>query len=96
MSITAKELAATLGLSAAAVSMALNNKPGVSTATRKRVLAEALRLGYDFSDKRSSALDSRRNVCLAIYKKSGAVVDDTPFFSPLSAGVSMPVNKSTR
>ena len=37
MSITAKELARKLGLSAAAVSMALNNKPGVSESTRQKV-----------------------------------------------------------
>ena len=36
MSITAKELAKKLNLSAAAVSMALNNKPGVSTDTKCR------------------------------------------------------------
>ena len=36
MSITAKELAKQLNLSEAAISMALNNKPGVSTLTRKR------------------------------------------------------------
>ncbi len=34
MSVTAKELAQKLGLSATAVSMALNNKAGVSTETR--------------------------------------------------------------
>ena len=38
MGITAKELARKLNLSAAAVSMALNHKPGVSTATRQLVL----------------------------------------------------------
>lgn len=35
MSITAKFIAKQLNLSAAAVSMALNNKPGVSTETKK-------------------------------------------------------------
>ncbi|MBO5459219.1 MAG: helix-turn-helix domain-containing protein, partial [Lachnospira sp.] len=38
MSITAKELAEKLNLSPAAVSLALNNKQGVSTATRIRVI----------------------------------------------------------
>ncbi len=38
MAVTAKELSKILNLSEAAVSMALNHKPGVSTATRKRVL----------------------------------------------------------
>ena len=37
MAITGKELAAKLGVSTAAVSMALNNKPGVRTETRKLI-----------------------------------------------------------
>lgn len=50
MSITAKELAKQLNLSEAAISMALNNKPGVSTLTRKRVLEAATSAGYDFQE----------------------------------------------
>ena len=49
MSITAKELAKKLNLSAAAVSMALNGKPGVSTETRKLVREAAEQYGYDFT-----------------------------------------------
>lgn len=49
MSITAKELAKLLNLSEAAISMALHNKPGVSTGTRKKVLEAAKAQGYDFS-----------------------------------------------
>lgn len=49
MSITAKELAKHLNLSTASVSVALNNKPGVSTSTRKKVLTAARELGYEFS-----------------------------------------------
>ena len=49
MGITAKELAARLNLSATAVSMALNGKPGVSTETRALVIQEAEKAGYDFS-----------------------------------------------
>ena len=41
MSITAKELAEKLNLSQTAVSMALNNKPGVSTETRRMVVEAA-------------------------------------------------------
>ncbi len=43
---TAKEIAAQLGLSAAAVSMAINGKPGVSDETRARVLAVCAQKGY--------------------------------------------------
>ena len=46
MSITAKQLAAMLGLSESAVSLALNNKPGVSRATRERVFEAAKENGF--------------------------------------------------
>ena len=88
MAITAKELAARIGLSEAAVSMALNNKPGVSTATRKRVLDAAHLYGYDFSRKAVVGTTVKGTICFAIYKKSGAVVGDTPFFASLSEGIS--------
>lgn len=93
MSITAKELAARLGLSEAAVSMAMNNKPGVSTATRKRILETAQELGYDFSRKAGVLNSLKGSICLAIYKKSGAVVGNTPFFSALSEGISLGCKK---
>ena len=49
MPITAKELAKKLKLSQTAVSMALNNKPGVSTETRRMVVEAAEKYGYDFT-----------------------------------------------
>lgn len=88
MAITAKELAQHLHLSEAAVSLALNHKAGVSTATRKRVLALAEELGYDFS--KLKPVDPSKNsgtIYFVIYKKHGAVVADTPFFAQLSEGV---------
>lgn len=89
MSITAKELAKLLKLSEAAVSLALNNKPGVSRETRKRVLEACQQYGYDFSN-RSLYLSNNQNgtICLVIYKRTGAVVADTPFFSELTEGIS--------
>ena len=45
MPITAKELAKKLKLSQTAVSMALNNKPGVSTETRRMVVEAAEKYG---------------------------------------------------
>ena len=86
MSITAKELAQKLGLSAAAVSMALNNKPGVSRETRRMILDEAEKNGYDFS-RISTKKQVAGSIYFVIYKKHGAVVADTPFFSQLSDGI---------
>jgi LacI family transcriptional regulator len=96
MSMTAKELAKLLNLSEAAISMALHNKPGVSTRTRKKVLEAAKENGYDFSRIEESFSQSsyEGTVHFIIYKKSGAVVGDTPFFSQLSEGVGLGLKES--
>lgn len=86
MGITAKELAAKLNLSAAAVSMALNDKPGVSTETRKMVKVAAEKYGYDF-DRIQSKKVRTGSIEFIVYRKSGAIVDDTPFFSKVSEGI---------
>lgn len=91
MTITAKELARKLNLSAAAVSMALNNKPGVSTATRKLVMDAAVQYGYDFS-RISEKHNVTGNIYFVLYKKHGAVVADTPFFSELSDGIKVKIS----
>lgn len=86
MKITAKELAKKLNLSAAAVSMALNNKPGVSTKTRRMVLDAAEKYGYDFT-RILEKQELPGTICVVIYKKHGAVVADTPFFSQVTEGI---------
>ena len=89
MSITAKELSKILNLSEAAVSMALNNKPGVSTATRQRVIDTAREHGYDFTRIQESGEPrvEKGTLSFLIYKKHGAVVTDTPFFNQLTEGI---------
>lgn len=89
MSITAKELAKILNLSEAAISMALNNKPGVSTQTRKKVIATAKEYGYDFSKLAETEHETVSNgsIYFLLYRRHGAVVSDTPFFSQLSEGI---------
>ncbi|MCL2222720.1 MAG: LacI family DNA-binding transcriptional regulator [Oscillospiraceae bacterium] len=86
MSITVKELAKMLNLSEAAVSLALRNKPGVSTQTRRKVMDLADKHGYDFSRPSKNGMQSR-HITFAIYKRQGAVVGETPFFSELFEGI---------
>ena len=88
-SMTAKELAALLHLSESAVSLALNDKPGVSRETRKRVLDAAKAHNYDFSRKAVARDQKKGTIGFAVYRKSGAVVGDTPFFSELTDAVSV-------
>jgi len=93
MGISAKELAKLTNLSAAAVSMALRNKPGVSAETRRIVYEMAEKHGYDFT----RIIKSQKQSChitFIIYKRQGAVVGDTPFFSALSEGIETACSKS--
>lgn len=97
MPITAKELAKMLNLSEAAISMALNNKPGVSTKTRKRVIEVAKQHGYDFTHINEDSTElqvTNGTIYFIIYRKHGAVVSDTPFFSQLSEGIDSGCKKS--
>lgn len=93
MSITAKELAEKLGLSAA-VSMALNNKPGVSESTRDRVLSAAKTYGFDFGRQRLREEPIKGSIAFLMYRRHGAVVGETAFFSSLTEGVAMACRKS--
>lgn len=87
MSISAKELAEKLNVSAATISMVLNRKGGISPATQERVLNGAKEYGYDLS-KYYMYNEETRNICFLNYKKSGKVVTDTPFFAEIAEGIS--------
>jgi LacI family transcriptional regulator len=91
MGITAKELSKKLDLSESAISLALNNKPGVSTQTRKRVIDAAHEWGYDFSRIKGDEkiLYTSGTINFATYHKSGAIVTDSPFFNQILLGVDM-------
>lgn len=86
MTITAKELADKLNLSATAVSMALNNKPGVSTQTRQKVIKAAEKYGYDFT-KLSLRKKVSGDIYCVIYMSHNAILKYTPIFSELTGGI---------
>ena len=88
MSITARELAKKLNISASAVSLALNNKPGVSYETRKTVIQTAEHYGYDFTKLSKNKSVNGRSIYFILYKRHGAVVvNDSSFFAQLSIGI---------
>ena len=86
MAITAKELAKKLNLSATAVSMALNNKPGVSTATRDQVIKAAEKYGYDFT-RLSLKNGHPGDIYCIIYRAHNAILNYMPIFSELTDGI---------
>lgn len=80
MKANIKTISQMTGFSTATVSNALNNKRGVNRETAEKIWRTAREIGY---------LDSPRveRVKLVIYKSNGTVVNDSPFFSQLMAGV---------
>ena len=85
MSVTARDIARELGLSPAAVSMALNNRPGVSAATRKLVYDTAEKLGYDLSRHltQTSGTGSIYFICV---QTSSAIFSYAPIFDEILRG----------
>jgi LacI family transcriptional regulator len=84
MKIRLKDIAETANVSVATVSLALNNKKGVSEEKREEIVNIARQLGYDFEQN----LEEQANIIrFVIYKRHGYVVSDTPFFSNLIEGL---------
>lgn len=84
--IKSKDLAEMLGISPATVSMVINDRPGISDATRQMVLDKLKEVGYDFSAKQNKS-QKNQMIYFAIYKAHGQVVSDTPFFLQLTEGI---------
>lgn len=84
MAITAKQIAKELNISTAAVSMALNNKPGVSSDTRRKIIETATAMGYDFS-KIDTAKSETKTIAFVFFHKN--FVFDTPFFTELAVSL---------
>lgn len=85
MAASAKDIAHALGLSPAAVSLALRGRPGVSERTRALVLKKADELGYI---REEHQVRGRQGLIqLVVYKRYGKVLSDTPFFEQLIKGI---------
>lgn len=81
--VTIKDIALAANVSPATVSNAINNKMGVSKQTQEKIKRVALELGYTRKVNRTRRLP----IQIVIYKRSGIVVSDTPFFTQLIEGM---------
>lgn len=79
--MTNKEIAKTLGISPAALSLILNHKPGVSDQTRAAVLQKIAEMGYSHLIKpirEESKIG--KTICFIVYLKHGKILNQHPFF----------------
>lgn len=77
--MTNKELAEKLGISATALSLIINHKPGVSDKTRNDVIEKLKTMGYGSLIKPINT-EGTKNIGFVIYKKHGKILDLHPFF----------------
>ncbi len=83
--VTAKDIAKKLGISTASVSVALNGKPGVSQATRNKILAAAAEMGY-YDQKNASA--GGKLLCFLIYvDQVVGIAQESTFYTFVLKGI---------
>lgn len=93
--MTNRELAQHLGISPAALSLILNEKPGVSETTRNRVISELREMGYAHLLKKipqpeaedKSMPDNYEQICFVTYKRHGKILNQHPFFMLLMESI---------
>ncbi len=90
MKVTARDIARKLNVSTAAISMALNNKPGVSDQLRQKIIRTAREMGYDFS--RIEARQNASNTIGFVFFHKNFVFD-TPFFAELAQSLEAAIKK---
>lgn len=89
--MTHKEIARLLEISPAALSLVLNHKPGVSDATRARVLSQLEEMGHSHLIKKN--IQQGANLCFVVYKRHGEILDQHPFFLLLMESVESQARK---
>ncbi|MCC0630003.1 MULTISPECIES: LacI family DNA-binding transcriptional regulator [unclassified Clostridioides] len=89
--VTMKDISNKLDISINAVSLALNNKVGVSEETRKMVLNVAEELGYLEKSPKFVKSYAQKNICVIIKK---IYFEDNTFYSKVMKGISDEASKN--
>jgi DNA-binding LacI/PurR family transcriptional regulator len=85
--VTIEDIARQAGVSRGAVSFALNDRPGLSVATRERILAIAKDVGWYPSSAARALQGSRVNACGLVLARPAETLAFEPFFMGLVAGI---------
>jgi DNA-binding LacI/PurR family transcriptional regulator len=84
---TIADVARRAGVSAAAVSFAVNDRPGVSSVTRARILAAARDLGWQPSASARALTEARTRAIGLVLARSAAQLEGDTFFVRFLAGI---------
>ena len=84
---TIADVAKRAGVTKAAVSFALNDQPGVSAATRERILAIAAEVGFQPSSAARALSDGRADAFGLVIGRPGRLLGIEPYFMQLISGI---------
>jgi len=84
---TIADVAERAGVTKAAVSFALNGQPGVSDATRERILAIAAEIGFQPSSAARALSDGRAGAFGLVVDRPASTLGVEPFFMQLISGI---------
>ena len=84
---TIADVARRAGVSAAAVSFAVNDRPGVSPGTRERILAAARELGWQPSASARALTEARTRAIGLVLARSAAQLEGDSFFVRFLSGI---------
>jgi LacI family repressor for deo operon, udp, cdd, tsx, nupC, and nupG len=84
---TIADVARRAGVSAAAVSFAVNDRPGVSSGTRERILAAARELGWQPSASARALTEARTRAVGLVLARSVAQLEGDSFFLRFLSGI---------
>lgn len=94
MGVKVKDLAKMLNLSPSTVSLVLNNRPGISEATRAKVKDAVRELGFE--ELLTPEAEEKKTILFVVYRKHGVAVTSTPYFSQLFSEIIEGVEYQTR
>ena len=84
---TIADVARRAGVSAAAVSFAVNDRPGVSSGTRERILAAARELGWQPSASARALTEARTRAVGLVMARSAGQLEGDSFFLRFLSGI---------
>src|SRR6185437_10975397 len=84
---TIADIASRAGVTKAAVSFALNGQPGVSEATRQRILAIASELGFQRNSAARALSDGRAGAFGLVIHRPARTLSVEPYFMQLISGI---------
>jgi DNA-binding LacI/PurR family transcriptional regulator len=85
--VTISDIAKLAGVSKGAVSLALNDRPGVSDETRKRILAIVKELGWSPNRAARSLSAAKAGACGLVLARPARILALEPFFVELISGI---------